>query len=163
MGDFTSLALDLGSTFGWAIGKNGVVVRSGEVLLSAASSHPGHRWMKFDEWLVENTKGVDEIYYENVTGGKSWQAAVVYGAQLGVLQKFCLAHGLRMCCLKPGQVKKDFTGNGNAKKQLMCNTALNLGWKNGIRDSDHMHNECDAIALLWVIYSRRLIKPSFPA
>lgn len=160
MGDFTSLALDLGSTFGWAIGTNGVIKASGEVSLSAKDSHPGHRWIKWQEWLYQH-RTVNEILFEDVSGFKGFEAAKIYGAQLGVLQIFCLQHGIRMCSLSPQQVKKDFTSKGNANKFQMCDVALNLGWRHGERETDRLHNECDAIALMWVIYTRRLIAPSF--
>lgn len=161
MGDYTSLALDLGSTIGWALGKSGVIQASGEVTLSAKGSHPGHRWMKFQEWLHKYHK-VDELMFEDVVAPFSSNAAAkVYGALLGQLQVFSLAHGIRMLSLKPTQVKKDFTGMGNSKKNVMCEVAMNLGWKNGVRGTENNHNECDAIALLWVIYSRKGIEPSF--
>lgn len=160
MGGFVSLSLDLGSTFGWCKGSNGVIAGSGEVVLSATGSHPGHRWLKFQEWLASH-KDLDEIFYENVTGFRSSTAAMVYGALKSQLEIFCVVHGIRMCSLKPGQIKGDFTGNGNAPKEDMCNTAINLGWKHGRRDTRDNNNECDAIALFWSIWKRRLVEPSF--
>lgn len=160
MGDFISLALDLGSTFGWVLGKNGIIERSGEVALSAKDSHPGHRWLRFQEWLYDH-RTVNEILYEEVQAFRSSQASMVYGALRSHLQVFALVHGIRMCCLTPGQIKGDFTGNGNAKKEMMCDVAMNLGWKHGVRDTRAFDNECDAIALYWVVSLRRGIKPSF--
>lgn len=162
VGDFTSLAIDLGSTFGWAIGKNGVIQSSGEVALSAKDSHPGHRWLRFQEWLHKMAANkIDEILYEEVQAFRSSQASMVYGALRSHLQVFCLAYKIRLCSLTPGEIKGDFTGNGNAKKELMCEVAINLGWKKGVRGTRDLNNECDAIALMWVVYSRRGIQPSF--
>lgn len=160
MGGFTTLSLDLGSTLGWALGKNGVIESSGEVALSAKDSHPGHRWMRFQEWLAK-FHDVDEILYEEVQAFRSSQASMVYGALRAVLQMYALAYKIRLCTLTPGQIKMDFTGNGNAPKELMCDIAMNLGWTKGRRGSRDYNNECDAIALLWVIFSRRGIQPSF--
>lgn len=160
MGNFTSLALDLGSTFGFALGVDGVVTRSGEVSLAAKDTHPGHRWVRWQEWLYE-WKNVDEILFEDVSGFKGFEAAKIYGAQLGVLNIFTLVNGIRMRSLPPGAVKKEFTGKGNADKFKMCDTAINLGWKNGRRDTDENHNEADAIALLWVVYRRDRLTPTF--
>lgn len=159
-GDFTILSLDLGSSFGWAIGKNGVIESSGEVALSARDSHPGTRWMRFQEWLY-NHREVDEVLYEEVQGFRSNDASMCYGALRALLQVFCLANGIRLSALTPGQIKMDFTGNGNAKKEVMCEVAMNLGWKNGVRGTREFNNECDAIALMWVVYVRRGIQPSF--
>lgn len=163
MGDFTTLAIDLGSTIGYSIGRNGVVIESGEVTLSAGAAnktHPGHRWLRFQNWLARYGH-VNEILFEDVPRFESAGAAKVYGALLGVLQIFSLAHGIRMCSLKPNQVKKDFTGNGIANKQEMCEVAIKLGWKHGIIGTPNNNNECDAIALYWVVCSRRGVEPKF--
>jgi Holliday junction resolvasome RuvABC endonuclease subunit len=87
----------------------------------------------------------------------------VYGALLSQLELFSLGHGIRMCSLTPGQIKKDFTGMGNSKKDVICDVAIRLGWKNGVLGTMNLHNEADAIALYWVICSRRGIQPSFLA
>lgn len=162
MGDFVTLAIDLGSTFGFAIGRSGVIMSSGEVTLSAGAghTHPGHRWLRFQKWLAPYND-VNEILYEEVQAFRSSQASMVYGALRAQLQIFALAHGIRMCTLTPGQIKTDFTGNGNAPKELVCNVAMNLGWKRGNRDTRNLNNEADAIALLWCVYTRRGIEPKF--
>jgi Holliday junction resolvasome RuvABC endonuclease subunit len=162
MGGFTTLSIDLGSTIGYAIGRDGVIVESGEVTLSAGhgKTHPGHRWLRFQNWLAKYG-AVNEILYEDVPRFESASAAKVYGALLGVLQIFSLAHGIRMCSLKPNQVKKDFTGYGNANKLDMCEVAIKLGWKRGIAGTMNNNNECDALALFWVVCVRRGIEPQF--
>lgn len=164
MGEFVTLALDLGSTFGWSLGINGQIVRSGELTLvaDAANLHPGHRWLKFHEWLHQ-FKAVNEILYEDVTffGQNGYKTARVYCGLLSVLQTFCLVQGIRMRCLTPSSVKAEFAGSGRADKFKMCDVALNLGWPNGKRGTDINHNEADAIALLWVIYNRDKKNPRF--
>lgn len=159
--DFTILSLDLGSNFGWAIGKNGVITASGEVPLTRSQdSHPGMRWMRFQEFLYKH-RDVNEIIFENVKGSRSHVASMVYGKLKGDVETFVLANGIRLSCLTPGEIKSDFTGNGNAKKEIMCEVAMNLGWKHGMRGTRDFNDECDAIALMWVIYSRRGITPRF--
>jgi Holliday junction resolvasome RuvABC endonuclease subunit len=163
MGDFTTLALDLGSTTGWCLANNGVIIDSGEVTLSSGKdAHPGHRWLRFQNWLFQFHQ-VDEILFEDVMfmAKNGVLAMRVYGALLGILQIFALAHKKRMASLTPGQVKKDFTGSGVAKKNEICQVATNLGWKNGREGTDTNNNEADAIALYWVISSRRGVQPSF--
>lgn len=159
--DFLIVALDLGSTFGFAKGNNGVILSSGEVALSCKETHPGHRVRKFQEWLYNHARDAKEILFEDVPGFKSGDAAKMHGRLLGQLELFCLVQGIRMSCLTPGQIKGDFTGSGNAKKEVMCEVALNLGWKNGVRGTRENNNECDAIALMWVVYTRRCIQPRF--
>lgn len=164
MGEFVTLALDLGTTYGWSLGINGQIVRSGELTLATDSQklHPGHRWIKWQEWLYQ-FRDVNEIVYEDVTffGTNGYLTARVYCGLLAVLQTFSLQHGIRLRCLSPSAVKKEFAGNGRADKKMMCDVAINLGWKNGKRGTDINHNECDAVALLWVIYNRDRKNPRF--
>lgn len=86
---------------------------------------------------------------------------MVYGALRSQVQMFALVHGIRLCTMTPGQIKGDFTSNGAAKKEVICEVAMNLGWKNGTRDTREKHNEADAIALYWCIFLRRGIQPRF--
>lgn len=163
MGDFKTLSIDIGSTFGYCVGINGVIMDSGEVTLNsgaAGKTHPGHRWLRFQKWLGQHTD-VNEILFEDVQFVTSPQQMKVYGGLLAILQVFCLAHGIRMCSLTPGQIKKDFTGRGDAKKGVLCDVAIRLGWKHGVEGTENLHNEADAIALYWVVSVRRGVEPSF--
>jgi Holliday junction resolvasome RuvABC endonuclease subunit len=164
MGEFVTLSLDLGTTFGWSLGINGQIVRSGELTLApgASTMHPGHRWLKFQEWLFQ-FKDVNEILYEDVMffGQNGHKAARVYCGLLAVVQMFSLVHGIRVRCLSPSAVKSEFAGSGRADKFRMCEVAINLGWKNGKRGTDVNHNEVDAIALMWVIFNRDKKCPRF--
>lgn len=165
MGDFKTLSIDIGSTFGYCVGRNGIIVESGEVTLNAGAygkTHPGHRWMRFQRWLA-NYSDVNEVLFEDVQFVTSAQQMKVYGALLSQLELFSLGHGIRMCSLTPGQIKKDFTGAGNAKKDVLCDVAIRLGWKNGVVGTMNNHNEADAIALYWVVCSRRGVQPMFLA
>ena len=163
MADFTTLSIDLGSTFGYCVGVNGVIRESGEVTLNAGAygkTHPGHRWMRFQKWLAQYSN-VNEVLFEDVQFVTSPQQMKVYGSLLGQLDTFTLAHGMRYASLTPGQIKKDFTGSGAAKKDVLCDVAMRLGWKNGVPGTMNNHNEADAIALYWVVCVRRGVEPSF--
>lgn len=164
MGDFKTLSIDLGSTFGYCVGINGEIVESGEVTLNSGAvgkTHAGHRWMRFQRWLASYTD-VNEILFEDVQFVTSAQQMKIYGALLSQLELFSLGHGIRMASLMPSQIKKDFTGAGNAKKDVLCDVAMRLGWRNGVPGTMNNHNEADAIALYWVVCSRRGVQPSFP-
>lgn len=164
MGDFTTLSLDLGSTLGYCVGKNGVIVESAEVTLSsgAGKTHPGHRWLRFQKWLAQFSH-VNEIVFEDVPFVTSAKQMLVYGALRSQMEIFSLTHNIRMASLTPGQIKKDFTGHGNSKKDVMCDVAIRLGWKHGVPGTMNNHNEADAIALYWAISVRRGVEPSFYA
>jgi Holliday junction resolvasome RuvABC endonuclease subunit len=163
MGDHKTLSLDLGSTFGYCLGVNGVIRESGEVTLSAGQgkTHPGHRWMRFQKWLSFYAD-VNEILFEDVQFVTSPQQMKVYGALLSQLEVFSLDHGIISHSLTPGAIKKEFAGWGNANKETMCEVAMRLGWRNGVPGTMNNHNEVDAIALYWVVCSRKGVQPSFP-
>lgn len=160
MGDFTTLSLDLGSTIGYAVGKSGVIVESGEVNLHCKDTHPGHRFLRFQQWL-SNYRHVDEVLFEDVMNFASGPSAKLYGALFGVMSVFSLAYRIRMRGMNPMTIKKEFAGHGHAKKEEMCEVAMKLGWKNGVLGTPNNNNEADAIALLWVIYVRSGIEPTF--
>lgn len=165
MGDYTILSLDLASTVGFAVGRNGVIVDSGEVPLKPPGNktHPGHRIARFQRLLHElkDRWNFNEIVFEDVPRFESAAAAKIFGALWGQMHLFTRAFNLRSQSMFATTVKKEFSGAGNAKKNDMCNVALNLGWKNGARDTAFNNNECDAIALLWCIYKRRNIDATF--
>lgn len=159
--DYTVLSLDLGSTVGWAFVKNATILHSGIVPLSRKDAHPGDRFLRFHNWLLQmKANKVNEIFYESVPRFESAAAAHVYCGLLAVLQMFCLMHGLRMTNIKAKSVKKEFAGNGNADKFEMCRVAHRMGWKNGHAETDIDHDECDAIAIAWVILTRRNAEPA---
>jgi len=165
MGDLVKvLSLDIASTFGWALGEHdgrqGVVTHSGEISLIAKDAHPGTRFLRFNEFLSK-FRGVKEILYEDVPRFESAGAARVYCGLLAHLQVFCLVQGIRLTNMKPGSIKKHFTGNGNANKEMMCDTAHKLGWGGGMAGTQLAHNECDAIALMWVVFTIRGLDPKF--
>ena len=157
MTDYTVLSLDLGTNCGWCLVKNGVIRFSGVVALPASDSHPGHRFTKFQNWLQE-FRGVNEIFYEDVPRFESAAAARVYCGLLAFVQVFCLVQGIRLTNIKPNSVKMEFTGKGNADKKRMCEVAHKLGWKGGHKDTDIGHDEADAIACAVVIMNRRNVQ-----
>ncbi len=156
---YTVLSLDLGSTVGWAICKNAQIKHSGTHNFSAKDSHPGHRFLHFQNWLVDFI-GIDEIIYEDVPRFESAGAAKVYCGFLAVVQMFCLGNGIRITGIKASSVKKSFTGKGNAKKEEMCAQCHSLGWQNGELGTILDHDEADAIATMIVVMARREVQVS---
>lgn len=154
---YTVLSLDLGSTIGWAICQGAKIGYSGTKCFSAKDSHPGHRFLHFQNWLYDFS-GVNEIIYEDVPRFESAGAAKVYCGFLAVLQIFCLANRVRLTGIKSNSVKKEFTGKGNAKKIEMCARCHLIGWKNGKEGTELDHDEADAIAALMVVMSRREVQ-----
>lgn len=153
----TALSLDLGSTIGWAICKDAKIEFSGTHTFSAKDAHPGHRFLHFRNWLIA-FKGVKEVIYEDVPRFESAGAAKVYCGFLAVVQMFCLEHGIRLTGIKASSVKKDFTGKGNAKKEVMCAHCHAMGWKGGKLGTILDHDEADAIATMVVVMARREVQ-----
>jgi len=157
--DYTTLSLDLGSSFGWALAHNGKIVESGIVNLYSKDTHPGTRFTRFHNWLATKGKGVKHIVYEKISRFESADSAKVHCGLLALTQMYCLNAGKRMTALHVNTVKKEFTGNGHAKKEEICRTAHRLGWKGGHLDTDVDHDEADAIAIMWVHLTRNELNP----
>ncbi len=136
------LALDLGTKIGWAtVDRNGVV-RSGIVKCAPRVGEAmGQRWAKFRAHLNE-VGDVDAVYFEDVKNHAGVIAAHVYGGFLAHVEHWCAARNVELVGVGVGQVKKAFTGRGNAKKHDMIAAAE----ARGFRPKDD--NEADALGIL---------------
>lgn len=150
----TILSLDLGTSLGWAFAKDGVISQYGMLKLTTKDTHPGHRFLKFNNFLC-NFVGVKEIFYEDVPFFESAYSARSYAGLLAFLQVFCLVNKIRLVGVTPTAVKKEFTGRGNANKRDMCSVCHKLGWRGGYAETDIDHDIADAIALAFVLFKRR--------
>jgi hypothetical protein len=140
------LALDLGTHCGWALRTRGGRILSGcETFSTRKREGPGHRYVRYRAWLAETFEGgVDRVYYERVMAHAegAWLAAHMYGALEAILLAYCDVRAAPCDGFGVGQVKKHWTGHGNAKKDDMIAEAR----RRGFRSSND--NECDAIAIL---------------
>jgi hypothetical protein len=141
MGD-NILALDLGTTTGWALRENGQV-SSGSVSFKPAHFDSGHsRYTRFRRWL--GTKGncaVDEVIFEAVRRQTAQSPPKLWRLH-GDPQTWCVQeHSFEG--VPVGTIKKFATGNGNAPKSAMVAAMEERGHKP--KDD----NEADALALLY--------------
>ena len=144
------LALDLGSTTGWAIRNSRC-----RILHGTAEFRPtrfeggGMRYLRFGKWLdqtLEVTAGIDAVYVEEVRRHVGTDAAHVYGGLLATLTAWCEGHVIPYQGVPVGTIKRYATGKGNADKAAMIAAVRARGFE----PSDD--NEADAIAiLLWAI------------
>ena len=144
------LALDLGSTTGWAI-RNGRC----RILHGTAEFRPtrfeggGMRYLRFGNWLdqtLEVTGGIDAVYFEEVRRHIGTDAAHVFGGLLATLTSWCEGHGIPYQGVPVGTIKRFATGKGNADKKAMIAAVRERGFE----PADD--NEADAIAiLLWAL------------
>ncbi|WP_019562318.1 crossover junction endodeoxyribonuclease RuvC [Caldimonas manganoxidans] len=139
----TILALDLGTTTGWALRD-----RSGHITSGAESFRPqrfeggGMRFLRFRRWISE----IQFLYFEEVRCHAGVDAAHAYGGFLATLTAWCEHHGIPYQGVPVGTIKKHATGRGNARKDEMLAAARARG------HSPADDNEADALALLhWAI------------
>lgn len=138
------LALDLGTTTGWALKENDHIVHGFESFKDTRFSGGGMRYLRFHKWLVEINcaSPLTEIYFEEVRAHEGTDAAHVYGGFLAKLTSFGEQFDIPYAGEPVGTIKKFWTGKGNASKSDMIAEAQ----KRGFDAKDD--NEVDAIAIL---------------
>lgn len=146
----TILALDLGTSMGWAMSspKNGIV--SGTMSFRPGRYEGGGmRYLRFRLWLNEihaRTVSIDAIYFEEVRRHSGTDAAHIYGGFLAHLSSWCEAEMVAYQGVPVGTIKRFIAGKGNADKQAVI-AAVHA---RGFTPADD--NEADALAiLLWAL------------
>jgi len=149
------LALDLGTTTGWALRS-----RDGQIAHGFVNFKPqrfeggGMRYLRFKRWLSEITGAVGEIhsvYFEEVRRHSGVDAAHVYGGLMATLTTWCEHHNVPYQGIPVGTIKKHATGKGNAGKAEVITAMRAKG--HPVTDD----NEADALALLgWAIDTQEL-------
>jgi Holliday junction resolvasome RuvABC endonuclease subunit len=142
----TILALDLGTTAGWAmVGKDSNVVSGTENFKPDRFQGGGMRYLRFGRWLsevMECAGGIDLMVFEEVRRHMSTDAAHVYGGFLATLTSWCEHNQIPYQGVPVGTIKKHATGKGNAGKQAVIAAMQAKGY----HPKDD--NEADALALL---------------
>lgn len=148
MNTTTILALDLGTTTGWAL-----VSRDGSITSGSQSFKPqrfeggGMRFLRFKRWLTDIKQcnnGIDQVVFEEVRRHVGVDAAHAYGGFMGQLTAWCEHHQIPYQGVPVGTIKKHATGKGNASKDEMVASVR----AHGHNPADD--NEADAIALLYL-------------
>ncbi len=146
----TILALDLGTTTGWALRSgDGNITSGSESFRPQRFEGGGMRFLRFKRWLTEIKQSCDNIdclHFEEVRRHVSTDAAHAYGGFLATLTAWCEHHQIPYQGVPVGTIKKHATGKGNAGKDEVI-AAIRA---RGHAPSDD--NEADALALLhWAI------------
>lgn len=139
----TILALDLGTTTGFAIGGKGHVISGIWGLKPSRYDGGGMRYVKFRAKLDElyRSSPFDMVFYEEVRRHAGTDAAHVYGGLMGHLTEWCESKKIPYAAEPVGSIKKFWTGKGNADKDMMIAEAKRRGF------SPIDDNEADALAL----------------
>jgi hypothetical protein len=144
------VALDLGTTTGWALRNADGLITSGTVSLRHSRfDGGGMRYLRFANWLAETDRlsgPIAAIWFEEVRRHVGTDAAHVYGGLMATLTAWCEHHCIAYQGVPVGTTKRHATGKGNADKAAMIDAARAKGF------SPADDNEADAIAiLLWAI------------
>lgn len=144
------LALDLGTTTGWALRSYDELTTSGTVSFRPGRfDGGGMRYLRFTNWLTELDRlsgPIAAIWFEEVRAHRGVDASHVFGGLLATLTTWAELHGVPYEGIPVGTIKKHATGRGNASKQDMIAAARARGF------SPADENEADAIAILhWAI------------
>lgn len=147
------LALDLGTTTGWALrGYDGLITTGTVSFKPGRYDGGGMRYLRFTGWLTEIDRlsgPIEAIWFEEVRRHAGTDAAHVYGGLMASLTSWGELRGVPYEGVPVGTIKQHATGKGNAPKQAMIDAARARGY------SPADDNEADAIAILhWAIETR---------
>lgn len=139
----TILALDLGTSCGFCVGAEQSHISGHWSMKPSRFEGGGMRFVKFRARLKElaDAYPVDRVFFEEVRRHAGTDAAHVYGGLMAILTEWCEEHGLPYEGLPVGEIKKAFTGNGNASKDAMIDECIDRGYQPKTSD------EADAIAV----------------
>lgn len=135
--------LDLGTKTGFSVGNADHMVSGTWNLKPGRFDGGGMRFVKFRQRLdeVHNAYGLTHVFFEEVRRHAGTDAAHVYGGLMATLTAWCEENGVPYQGVPVGTIKKHFTNNGNASKELMIAECV----RRGFQPADD--NEADAIAI----------------
>lgn len=144
------LALDLGTSTGWAIRMTcGTKVSGRSLFRPGRHEGGGMRFLRFAAWLDELNKAAGPlaaVYYEEVRRHAGTDAAHIYGGLLCHVSAWCERLKVPYLGLPVATVKKHATGTGNAGKPQMIEAARALGYE--IEPGAGEYDEADAVCIL---------------
>lgn len=146
----TILALDLGTTTGWALAsRDGIITSGSQPFKPQRFEGGGMRFLRFKRWLTDIKQcndGIDQVVFEEVRRHIGVDAAHAYGGFMGQLTAWCEHHQIPYQGIPVGTIKKHATGKGNAGKDDVIASVTARG------HAPVDDNEADALALLhWAI------------
>lgn len=148
------LALDIGTTLGWALRRRSGRVESGRLTMRAGD-HPGARMRQFRSWLadlslrLESEGGIGAVAWEDAFR-QPGNANAVHHRLVGVLLEWADRNQIPAEPVGISAIKKFATGKGTASKDDMLAAARAL--YPAVLD----HNEADAIHVLRCAFSGAL-------
>ena len=147
------LALDLGTSTGWAMSLSDGGIVSGTVSFRPSRyDGGGMRYVRFRAWLdgvADDTPDITTIHFEEVRRHLSTDSAHVHGGLLATLTAWCEQRSIAYQGVPVGTIKRFITGRGNADKAAVIDAIRARGY------CPADDNEADAVAiLLWALETR---------
>jgi len=144
------LALDLGTTAGWAMRlADGSIVSGTMTFRPGRYEGGGMRYLRFRSWLDNlepGVKAIGTVYFEEVRRHAGTDAAHIYGGFLAHLTAWCELNHIPYQGVPVGTIKRHVAGKGNANKDAVIAAVQARGF------NPEDDNEADALAiLLWAI------------
>jgi Holliday junction resolvasome RuvABC endonuclease subunit len=148
--DKAIVALDLGTTTGWALRDGAGLITSGTLSFRPSRyDGGGMRYLRFRSWLdglVAQAGPIGTVHFEEVRRHIGTDAAHVFGGLLATLSAWCEQRDIAYQGVPVGTIKRFIAGKGNADKDAVVAAVRARGFSPGD------DNEADAIAiLLWAI------------
>lgn len=141
----TILAFDPGTKLGWAVktGRKPVSASGTENLSTKRHESIGMRFVRLEQFVDKTLKTYDPhiVLFEEVRRHVGTSAAHIYGAIISAIMRQCELHEVMYVSVPVGEIKRHWTGKGNAGKDLMIEVAKDMGY------NPKDDNEADAIAL----------------
>lgn len=141
------LALDLGTTAGWAIRDKGSTFSGSVSFRPSRYEGGGIRYLRFNHFLDElaaRSSKFAAVFFEEVRSHAGTDASHIYGGFLATLTAWCEQHSIPYQGVPVGTIKRHVTGKGNADKAAVIAAVR----ARGFAPADD--NEADALAiLLW--------------
>lgn len=146
------LALDLATTCGHASLGGGIVTSGSQCFARLPATkrrpaqHHGEPFAQFHRWLAGKLRDdkPDAIAYEEVCRWQGYSAAHCFGGFRGHMLALAAGHGIPCHGYSPSDIKKFWTGKGNADKVAMMAETVRRFPELALTDS----NEADALAIL---------------
>jgi len=144
------LALDLGTSTGWALrGPDGLITSGTASFRPNRFDGGGMRYLRFTNWLAELNMlsgPIAAIWFEEVRRHVGTDAAHIYGGLMATLTAWAELRGIPYAGVPVGTIKRHATSKGNADKTAVMAAIRARGF------SPTDDNEADAIAiLLWAV------------
>jgi Holliday junction resolvasome RuvABC endonuclease subunit len=149
-GNLAVLALDLGTTTGWALRTTDSRIVSGTISFRPSRyDGGGMRYLRFRSWLGQmaiDAAPLKAVYFEEVRRHVGTDAAHLYGGFLATLTAWCETKSIAYQGVPVGTIKRHIAGKGNADKAAVIAAVRARGF------NPSGDNEADAIAiLLWAL------------